>query len=280
MNIKITSDSTCDLSPELLEQYNISIAPLHVEKGGENFRDGIDIFPEDIFRHVDAGGELCKTSAVNPSEYKVFFEQFASDYKAVIHVTIGSGFSSCYQNAGIAAEEFENVFIVDSKNLSSGQGHCVMEAAVKAEEGCDAESILEHLGRIIPKIRASFLLDRLDYMAKGGRCSSVMALSANLLKLKPCIEVVDGEMRVVKKYRGSLQRCLVQYVEERLEKTAHIRPHRIFVTHTTISEEISQEVIDTIKKKNFFEKIYETYAGCTISSHCGQNTLGILYIEQ
>lgn len=280
MKIKITSDSTCDLSPELLEQYNISIVHSPIVKDGKNFQDGLDIFPEDIFRHVDAGGELCKTSAVNPSEYKDFFEQFAFEYDAEIHVTIGSGFSSCYRNACLAAKEFKNVFIVDSKNLSSGQGHCVMEAATKAREGCTADDILEHLENIIPKIRASFLLDRLDYMAKGGRCSSIMALGANLLQLKPCIEVVNGEMKVAKKYRGSLQKCLIKYVEERLEHTDHICPHRIFVTHTTISSEISQEVIDTIKKKNFFEEIDETQAGCTVSTHCGQNTLGILYIEK
>lgn len=194
MNIKITSDSTCDLPSDLLQKYNIDIIPFQIEKGGKLFRDGVNIFPEDIFKHVDAGGTICTTSAVNPDEYKLFFEQFASQYEALVHINLGSGFSSCYQNAFLAAQEFENVFIVDSKNLSTGHGHIVMEAAIKAEEGYSPDDILEHLAGIIPKVRASFLLDRLDYMVKGGRCSSIMALGANLLRLKPCIEVVSNDL--------------------------------------------------------------------------------------
>ncbi|NLK74526.1 MAG: DegV family protein [Clostridiales bacterium] len=280
MNIKITSDSTCDISYELLKEYNIDIIPLHIEKGEKSFLDGIDIIPEDIFKHVDSGGEICTTSAVNPEEYKLFFEQYTDKYDAVIHINIGSGFSSCNRNANIGAEEFDNVYIVDSKNLSTGQGHVVMEAAVKAQEGYTCDKILEHLTNIIPKIRASFLLDRLDYMAKGGRCSSIVSLGANLLKLKPCIEVIDGKMKVGKKYRGSLQKCLLQYVQDKLENTDNIRSHRIFLTYSSIDTEILEAVKGAIKEKSYFKNLYETKAGCTISSHCGQNTLGVLFIEK
>jgi DegV family protein with EDD domain len=280
MNIKITSDSTCDLSQELVEQYNIGMIPIKIEKGGKTFRDGIDIFPDDIFSHVDAGGEICKTAAVNPTEYQSFFEQLSHRYEAVIHINLGSGFSSCYQNACEAGEEFSNVFVVDSNNLSSGQGHVVLEAAMKAREGCSVKDILEHLADIIPRVRSSFLLNRLDYMAKGGRCTMIRALGADLLRLKPCIEVADGKMIVGKKYRGSLKRCLAQYAEDKLGHTDKIATDRIFVTHTTINPEILEMVKDIVAKKELFDNRYETIAGCTVSCHCGQNTLGILYIEK
>ncbi|WP_242649421.1 DegV family protein [Clostridium kluyveri] len=280
MNIKITSDSTCDLSTDILQLYNISLLPLHIEKGGKIFQDGIDIYPDDIFYHVSNGGTISTTSAVNPLEYKSFFEQFVNKYDAVIHINIGSGFSSCYQNACIAAQEFENVFVVDSMNLSTGQGHVVVEAAIKAAEDYPIDCILECLAYMIPKIRASFLLDRLDYMAKGGRCSAVMALGANLLKFKPCIEVENGKMRVGKKYRGTLKRCLMQYIDDKLENSNKIVPQRAFITHTTINSEIADAVKDAVSKKAIFDKVYETNAGCTISSHCGQNTLGVLFIEK
>ncbi len=280
MNIKITSDSTCDLSAEILELYNISLLPLHIEKGGNMFQDGVDIYPEDIFYHVSNGGAICTTSAVNPLEYKSFFEQFVNKYDAVIHINIGSGFSSCYQNACIAAQEFGNIFVVDSMNLSAGQGHVVVEAAIKAAEGYPADRIMEELAYIIPKIRASFLLDRLDYMVKGGRCSAVMALGANLLKLKPCIEVENGKMRVGKKYRGTLKKCLMQYIDDKLENANKIASQRVFITHTAISPEIADAVKAAVGRKAIFEKIYETNAGCTVSCHCGQNTLGVLFIEK
>lgn len=279
MNIKITSDSTCDLSSHLLERYHIGIIPLRIEKEGKMFQDGIDIFPEDVFKHVDDGGALCTTSAVNPDEYQLFFHPLAKQYEAVIHISLGSGFSSCHQNARTAARDFSNVFIVDSRNLSTGQGHAVIEAASKAQEGSSVDDILRHLEKIIPKIRASFLLDRLDYMAKGGRCSSVLALGANLLRLKPCIEVEDGKMKVGKKYRGTLQKCLTHYVEDKLENRSAIIPERIFVTHTAIDRETAEAVTDAVNQTKYFEHIYETDAGCTIASHCGPGTLGILFIE-
>lgn len=280
MNIKITSDSTCDLSTDIIQQYNITLIPLYIEKEKEQFQDGVDITADDIINHVNNGGDICTTAAVNPTDYSKFFEEFSNKYDAVIHINIGSGFSSCYQNACIVAQDFENVYVVDSKNLSTGQGHVVVEAAVKASEGCLPDNILEHLSDIIPKIHASFLLDRLDYMVKGGRCSSVVALSANLLKLKPCIEVKDGKMIVGTKYRGSFQKCLMKYIYDQLNTPDNIVSNRIFVTHTKINQEIVDEVKSLINKKGIFDKVYETNAGCTVTCHCGHNTLGILYIEK
>ena len=199
MNIKILSDSTCDLSAEQLKEHDISLARLTVIKGGEQFVDGESIFPDDIFAHVAAGGDLCSTSAYSVGDYAELFSQYADKYDGVIHVNIGSGFSSCHQNACIAAEDFPNVRVIDSQNLSTGQGHVVLEACRLAKECNDLDELADKLRAFVPRVEASFLLDQLKYMVKGGRCSSAAALGANLLNLKPCIEVRDGKMSVVKK---------------------------------------------------------------------------------
>ena len=199
MNIKITSDSTCDLGPELLEKYNITLIPLSVIKDGSDYKDGITITPAEIFEHVAAGGELCSTSAVSIGEYCDFFSKFAEKYDGIIHITIGSGFSTCYQSACLAAEEFDNVRIIDSNNLSTGQGHIVLKACELAQNCEDLDVLADTLRTYTEKVEASFLVDKLDYLVKGGRCSSAAALGANLMNLKPCIEVRDGKMTVVKK---------------------------------------------------------------------------------
>ena len=196
MKIKITADSTCDLSPELISENDIGIVPLFVNKGGESFLDGVTITPAEIFAHVAAGGDLCSTAAVPIGVYQEYFEKYLKEYDAVVHVCIGSGFSACYNNARLAAEEFENVRVIDSKNLSTGHGHVVLEACKLAKTATDLDAMQAELDELTSRVDASFLLDRLDYMVKGGRCSLVAALGANLLKLKPCIEVVDNKMIV------------------------------------------------------------------------------------
>ena len=216
MKIKILSDSTCDLSVELLEKYNITLVPLTVIKNGEAFSDGVNITPADIFAHVSAGGDLCSTTAMNVGEYCEWFSKYASDYDGIIHINIGSGFSSSYQNACLAAEEFENVRVVDSKNLSTGQGLVVLKACELAKECESLDELYEKVQAFTSRVEASFLLDQLGYMVKGGRCSSVVVLGANLLNLKPCIEVKDGKMSVVKKYRGNYAKSLANYVKDRL----------------------------------------------------------------
>ena len=278
--IKILSDSTCDLAPELLQKYDISLTPLTVVKEGEPFRDGVDITPADIFAHVDGGGALCSTSAVSEYEYATVFSQYASDYDAVVQITIGSGFSACYQNACLAAQEFDNVFVVDSGNLSSGQGLLVMEAARLAEAGQSGEDIARALRELAPKVEASFLVERLDYLYKGGRCSAVAALGANILGLKPCIEVSGGKMGVCKKYRGSFESAVRQYVRERLEGREDIRSTLAFVTHPAAPESVVRAALDTAAQYGSFDQVIETHAGCTVSCHCGPHTLGILFVRK
>ena len=279
MAIKITSDSTCDLSRELLERYDISLMPLYVQKGEETFRDGVDIQPADIFAHVAAGGDLCKTAAGNIEDYTQLFAKYAGEYDAVIHINISAEFSSSYQNACIAAEEFDNVYPIDSRNLSTGQGHIVLEAAKMAGAGASAEEIVRAMNALAPRVDASFLIDKLDYLRKGGRCSALAALGANLLQLKPCIEVRDGRMGVAKKYRGAYGKCLVDYVKDRLTNTADIVPERVFITRTTCDDATFQAVRDAVAQYGSFTETHETFAGCTVSCHCGPSTLGILYIR-
>ena len=280
MRIKISSDSTCDLSKEYIEAHDIGILSLVVVKDGESYRDGIDITPDVIFAHVNGGGALCSTSAANVNDYMELFEEYKKEYDAVIHINLGSGFSSSHQNACIAAEEFENVYVVDSMNLSTGHGLVVVEAVKMAENGETPEKIYEALKELAPKVEASFVLDRLDYMVKGGRCSAVAALGASLLQLKPCIEVVDGKMGVCKKYRGSYEKALANYVKDRLKDREDIETERIFITHTETPQEIVDSVKAAVNEYKEFDIVEETVAGCTVSCHCGPNTLGVLFIRK
>ena len=280
MNIKITSDSTCDLPQVLAEKHNITIFPLTVVKNDASFKDGVDIFPADIFAHVAAGGALCSTSAGSVGDYEDLFTSLTNEYDAVIHVSLGSGFSSSYQNACVAASEFDNVYCVDSMNLSTGQGFVVLKAAELAQSGKDAKEIVAELNDLTARVEASFLVDKLDYLAKGGRCSAVAALGANLLNLKPCIEVKNGKMGVVKKYRGNYAKCLATYVKDRLANRDDIIRDTLFVTQTVVSDECNQAVMDAVHSCEPFENIYENTAGCTISCHCGPGTLGVLFVRK
>ena len=280
MNIKITSDSTCDLSKELLEQNNITIVPLTVIKDDKAYTDGITITTDEIFAHVAAGGNLCSTTAVSVGEYQEWFGKFADSYDAVVHISISSEFSSSYQNACLAAEEFSNVLAIDSRNLSTGQGLVVLKACELTKTANSLEEIKEKLIDFTSKVEASFLLDRLDYMVKGGRCSAVVALGANLLNLKPCIEVKNGKMAVVKKYRGNYAKCLATYVKDRLANRDDLDRKTLFVTRTPVSDDCLQAVKTAVDSYAEFENIYWTMAGCTVSCHCGPGTLGVLFVRK
>ena len=280
MRIKITSDSTCDLSLEQIKKYDIGILPLTVTMGDKNYLDGVDINPDAIYAHVAQGGELPKTSANNIGQYQEAFEGYLKEYDAIIHLNISSGFSSCYQNACLAAEDFENVYIIDTFNLSTGHGLLVLKAAELAESGMGAAEIAEILKETTSRVDASFILDKLEYLKMGGRCSSAAALGANLLKLKPCIEVKDGKMGVGKKYRGAFEKCLKDYITDRLAGRDDLELDRIFITHSGVSEEWLKIAEDTIRELQPFKEICITRAGCTISSHCGPDTIGILYITK
>lgn len=280
MRVKIISDSTCDLSPELLARYDIAITPLCVIMDGKEYHDGVDITPADIFAHVDGGGDLCSTAAVSQFEYTQIFARYAAEYDAVVQINIGSGFSCCYQNACLAAQEFDNVYVVDSENLSSGQGLLVVAAAKLAQQGLSGSEIAERVRALVPKVEVSFLIERLDYMRKGGRCSAVAALGANLLGLKPCIEVREGKMGVCKKYRGSFEKCIRQYVKERLDGRGDISPELAFITHPACQRNVVDAAMEAAGTYGSFDEVIETRAGCTVSCHCGPNTLGILFVRK
>lgn len=280
MNIKITADSTCDLPAELLKKHGITLAPLHIVKDGAAFTDGVDITPDDIFAHVDAGGALCSTAAVSVGEYLDLFGPLSREHDAVVHITIGDGFSSCYSNACIAAGEFQNVRVVDSKNLSMGQGQVVLEACRLAEEGCgDIDALCESLRSLTGRIESCFLLDRLDYLAKGGRCSSIVALGANLLRLKPSIEVVDGAMRVSKKYRGTYQKCMAEFVQDRLTGRDDIERGRLLAPFTSQLGD-NLHAFRRAVRAGKFKQVVHAPAGCTISCHCGPRTVGLMFIRK
>lgn len=280
MKIKITSDSTCDLSKELIEQHDITIVPLTVVKDGQAYTDGVDMAPADIFSHVAAGGDLCSTAAPSIGLYQDTFEKFSNVYDGIIHINISSELSSSYQNACVAAENFENVRVVDSRNLSTGQGLVVLKACELARTCRSLDALQAELQEFTKKVEASFLLDQLQYMVKGGRCSSVVALGANLLNLKPCIEVKDGKLSVVKKYRGNFSKCLANYVKDRLNGREDLDGNTLFVTHTPVTEECRQAVANAVEEYAEFDNIYWTQAGCTVSCHCGPGTLGVLFVRR
>ena len=280
MNFKITADSTCDLSAEQIAQLDITVARLTIIKDGEPYLDGDTIVPADIFAHVAAGGDLCSTTAINVGEYDDLFAKLSPEYDGIIHISLGSGFSSSYQNACLAAEEYPNVRVIDSMNLSTGQGLVVLEACRLAKTCENLDEIAAKLNDYTTRIEASFVLDQLKYMAKGGRCSSVAALGANLLGLKPCIEVKNGKMGVVKKYRGTYSKCLSAYVKDRLANREDLQMTELFITHTPVDEDCITAVKTAVAECSNFENVYETDAGCTVSCHCGPGTLGVLFVRK
>lgn len=278
--IKITTDSTCDLPAELLERHNITIFPLGIVKAGKLFHDGVDIRTADIAAHVDGGGELTTTNAVNAADYETAFRRLAEKYDAVIHINIGSGFSCCCQNAKLAAEEVPEVYVVDSENLTIGTGMMALAAAEAAEAGKSAHEILQLLEDMTPRVETSFVLDRLDYMKKGGRCSAVTALGANLLKLHPCVEVIDGKMSVTKKYRGAIEKVAAEYVKERLGTRRDVDFRRVCVVDTCQGDELAQIAREILRQDGRFEEVIETKAGCTIFCHSGPGTLGLVFLRK
>jgi len=280
MKIKIISDSTCDLSAQLIAENNITLTPLTVVKNDEQFKDGVTITPADIFAHVAAGGDLCSTAANSIGEYADVFEKYSADYDGILVITIGSGFSACYQNACLAAEDFPKVRVVDSQNLTTGQGLVVLKACELAKTATDLDALAEELHAYTEKVEASFVVDKLDYLVKGGRCSSAAALGANLLNLKPCIEVKGGKMAVGKKYRGNFSKSLVNYAKERLEGRDDIDTETLFITRTVIDEDAYAAVKEAVSQHSNFKNVYETTAGCTISCHCGPGTMGIIFVRK
>ena len=276
----IASDSTCDLSPELVARYGIQILPLGVTLGEKQFTDGVDITPEDVYAHYTATGELPKTSAVNIAAFDDYFREHTADGSAIVLFTISSFMSSTCNNARIAAEEYDNVYVIDSQNLSTGIGLMVIAAAEMAREGKSAKEIADACTLLTSRIDSSFVVDDLEFLHKGGRCSAVAALGANLLHLKPCITVKDGKMGMEKKYRGKFPAVLEKYIAERIGDGSGIDLTRVFVTHAGCDEALIARCAALVKSAADFKEVHVTLTGCTVASHCGRNTLGILFLRK
>ena len=280
MKIKITADSTCDLSEELLRQWNISLIPMHILMGEESLLDGVTVHPADVFAHVQNGGKMPKSAAPNLVEYTDFFAPFAKEYDAVIHITVGSKFSSCYQNARLASQEFENVSVVDSENICTGQGYLVLRAAKWAADGLTPRNICMRLQTLAKKVELSFVLNQLDYMAKSGRCSGVLAFGANLLGIKPSLAVLDGELKVVKKYRGQLPICVGKYITDQLKDRADIDTSMVFISSCQPRPGCMEAVKAGLKQYGRFEHVVETDIGTTIGGYSGPGTIGIVFARK
>lgn len=280
MGVKISADSTCDLSQALIDAHQIGITPLYIVMQNQTYMDGVEITREELFRKVAETGKIGSTAAVNVEDYEKFFAEAKKTHDGVVHFTISSDMSSCYQNACIAARDFENVYVVDSRNLSSGIGHLVVDAAIMAENGATAEEIFRAMEEKKSRLDVSFVINTLEFLKMGGRCSSLAALGANMLGLKPCIEVKDGKMGVGRKYRGKLEKCYVQYIEDRLKGRDDIDCHRIFITDSGIDEATWRELERVVRACQPFEEVLHTQAGCTVSNHCGPGCMGILYYHK
>ncbi len=278
--IKITGDSTIDLSKELMEKYAVDTVPLYINMGDESFQDGVTVTPSDIYAYVAKTGTLPKTAAPSVGDYLEFFSKLKEDCDEIIHFNISSEFSSAHQNALVAAQEIGGVYPIDSRNLSTGTGLLVLEACEMAQNGMDADEITLEIDRLIPKVEASFIINRLDYLAKGGRCSSLVAMGANVLHLRPMILVKDGKMEVGKKYRGSYNDCMVKYIKDKIGGRDDLRLKRIFITHTACPADTLALAEKTVRECQNFGEILDTDASCTISNHCGESTLGVLFIRE
>ena len=279
--IILSADSTCDLGDFLKEKYNVHYYPFHIIVDVKQYQDGVDITPDDIYRIYYEKNTLPKTAAIGSGEYISHFKQFVDQGYEVIHINLGSALSCAYQNCCIAAEEIGNVYPVNSCNLSCGVGLLVIKAAEMIESGMSAKDIQNEIKNLTSKVHSSFVLDTLEFLRAGGRCSALTSFGAGLFKIKPCIEVdnTSGSMRVGKKYRGDLLKVISNYADNILSSVENMSSERIFLVHSGISKEILDMAYDKISKTNYFKEIHITKASCTISSHCGPNTLGIMYMS-
>ena len=276
----ITADSTCDLSRELLERYAVKTIPLTILLGDESFYDGRDFTPADMYVRYHADGTLPKTSAPSVQQFIDFFRPFIEAGCEVVHLDISSELSSSFSTACIAAQEFEGVYPVDSRMLSTGVGLLVIEAAECRDRGMSAADIAAHVASLTDKVDTSFVLDTLEFMWKGGRCSGVAALGANLLHLKPALEMSGGRLGVYKKYRGHINSVYRQYITERLKGKA-VRPGHVFITNSgEIDGSVLTELEALVHELIEVKEIHHTTAGCTIASHCGPKCLGVLFINE
>lgn len=279
MKIAITCDSVCDLSQELIKQNNISILPISIILGDETFSDGVNINSQKIFDYVAKNKQLPKTSAINEFQYAEFFKEHLDGVDALIHFTISSDMSSCFNNAKKAASTLKNVYVIDSRNLSTGVGLQVLYACMLRDKGEKPENIVKKVEARKQFVQASFVVERLDYLYKGGRCSALQLLGANLLKIRPSIIVKDGKMDVHKKYRGKMKDVVKDYIKDTLNEFNTYDKSICFITYSSATEDMVEAAKSTLKEFANFENVYITTAGATVTSHCGENTLGILYFN-
>lgn len=279
MKIIISSESSQDLGDALIRKFDIKIIPFQLIIGSRTGKDGIDLFAEDIFKYYDDTGNLAHTSALNEAEYEQYFQGLLKEGDAIIHIALGSKISSSCSSALKAAEKFSgNVKVIDSESLSTGIGLLVIYAAELREQGKSFEEIYELVSARVPHVQASFVLEKVNFLYKGGRCSALSYLGANILGIKPQIVVRDGRCVSGRKYRGKFNEVVKKYVETTLEEFDHPDYHMVFITYTTADDEIVNWIEVTLKAKGF-KNIYITKAGGTISCHCGAHTLGILYFN-
>ena len=280
--VRILADSTCDLSKELLSQYSIDIIPLQILLGDREYEDGCGVKPADLFSWSDENKTSPKTAACRQETAMAALDKHIAAGDEVICFTI-SEHMSCTANvirmAAQALEAADRVTVVDSANLSTGNGLLVLHAAEMAQQGASRAEIVKAVEKMKPRVRASFVVDTLTYLHRGGRCSGVAALLGGTLRLHPCISVVSGKMEPGKKYRGKMGRGIASYVEDIMPALLKADPKRVFITHAACSDEIVQSICDRIRALNRFEEILVTEAGCVISSHCGPGTLGVLFVE-
>ena len=277
--VKILADSTCDLSPELIARYGIGIIPLYVHLGEEEFRDGVDITPEELFKWSDEHNTTPKTAAPGIEDIEGFLDKDGSDEYVIF--TISSSMSSSYTNCTLAADDLEitdRVFVIDSQNLSTGIALLVLKAAQMAAQGMSGSEIAQEIGKIRGKVRASFVIDTLTYLYRGGRCSGLSAFFGSALKLHPRIAVAEGAMHPEKKYRGRSSKFVLDYVRDMEQDLKAAQGDRVFITHSGCDRQIVESVRSYLEGLHHFDEILETRAGAVVSSHCGPGTLGVLFI--
>ena len=278
MKIVISAESTIDLPKELLDKYNIKTTPFTINLGDELIEDHFGVSKE-IFEFVDKSKKLPKTSAVSPDQFKTHFENLKKDYDAIVHVSLSSLISSAYNNACMVAKEMENVYVVDSKSLSTGIALLAIKGKDLIDEGKDAKEIFETLQALTPKVEASFVLERLNYLYKGGRCSALALLGANILKIKPQIILSDGRMIVGKKYMGNMTKVVDKYIYDLLDNNPNPILEHVFITHSSPMPEAEKILTEKLENRGF-KYIHNTLAGGTISSHCGPNCIGVLFLNK
>lgn len=278
--VYITVDSTSDIPPELCERFQIKVAPLHVHLGDDEYLDGVDFNQDMIYERYARDKTLPRTSAVTPQEFLAFFRSLTEAGYEVVHLDLSSDLSGTYQNAVIAAGELEGVYPIDTRSLTTGITLMAIHACRLRDEGKDARTIVQAMLDLIPKANVSFVLDTLEYMWKGGRCSGVAAFGANLLNLKPCIEMQNGKLEVIKKYRGNIQKVYDKYITERLTGRK-IRPEVVFVSaEPAMDESLKAHLTELIKSLIPVEELIFTRLSCTVTSHSGPGTLGILFLDE